>query len=121
MSKHTDWTALIWGEHVQGHESEAAHQVQCGKHWAMVAEIPLSSCGTTHGEDGETRISEAEAIEHTYLIAAAPDMLEALEELLAIAPHKPPGEGLIEGIEFRHAEALKRARAAIAKAKGEAC
>lgn len=47
-------------------------------------------------------------------------LLDALEELLAVAPHKPPGAGLIEGIEFRHAEALKRARAAIAKAKGEA-
>lgn len=53
------------------------------------------------------------------LMAAAPDLLEALEEMLAVAPSRAPAAGVIVGIEDRHANAISKARAAIAKAKGE--
>lgn len=52
------------------------------------------------------------------LIAAAPDLLEALKGLLAVAPSKAPAAGLIVGIEEKHKAAIAGARAAIARAEG---
>ena len=54
------------------------------------------------------------------LIAAAPELLEALIALLGVAPSKAPGAGLIVGAEEKHANALQAARAAINKATGDA-
>ncbi len=54
------------------------------------------------------------------LIAAAPEMLDALIALLIVAPSKAPGAGLIVGAEEKHANALQAARAAIKKATGDA-
>lgn len=63
--------------------------------------------------------SPTEQEANARLIATAPELLEALEELLAVAPAHPPAAGLIVGIEERHSLAIKRARAAIAKAMGD--
>ena len=54
------------------------------------------------------------------LIAAAPELLDALIALLGVAPSKAPGAGLIVGAEEKHANALQAARAAIKKATGDA-
>jgi len=53
-----------------------------------------------------------------HLIAAAPDLLEALRELLAVAPAVAPAAGIIVGIEDRHRRAIAAAKAAIRKAEG---
>ena len=52
------------------------------------------------------------------LIEAAPCLLAALKALIAVAPAKAPGAGLIVGIEEKHKAAIAAARAAIAKAEG---
>ena len=54
------------------------------------------------------------------LIAAAPELLDALIALLGVAPSKAPGAGLIVGAEEKHANALQAARAAIKKATYQA-
>ena len=54
------------------------------------------------------------------LIAAAPELLDALIALLGVAPSKAPGAGLIVGAEEKHANALQAARAANKKATGDA-
>lgn len=59
------------------------------------------------GDDGSDTESEANAA----LVSAAPDLLAALEESIEYSPYK----GESEETPF-----LRRARAAIAKAKGEA-
>jgi hypothetical protein len=53
------------------------------------------------------------------VFAVSEELLEALKEVLAMAPAKAPGAGLIEGIEVRRAAAIAAARAAIAKAEGK--
>jgi hypothetical protein len=69
-------------------------------------------------EDPDTSDDEKEA--NARLIAAAPELLEALIALLGVAPSKAPGAGLIVGAEEKHANALQAARAAIKKATGDA-
>ena len=56
---------------------------------------------------------------NTRLIAAAPELLEALEAVMAILPACPKNTG-IAGIEARYNFAVVGARAAIAKAIGGA-
>jgi hypothetical protein len=63
-------------------------------------------------------ISRGSSYENARLIAAAPDLLEALKSLLAVAPSKAPAAGLIVGIEEKHKAAIADSRAAIAKAEG---
>ena len=58
--------------------------------------------------------------ENARLIAAAPELLDALIALLGVAPSKAPGAGLIVGAEEKHANALQAARAAIKKATYQA-
>ena len=53
------------------------------------------------------------------LILASRELLQALENLLAVAPAKAPAAGLLVGIEDRHAKAIKAASDAIRKAKGK--
>lgn len=69
-------------------------------------------------DDGQElrMISRGSCYEDACLISAAPDLLDALKMLLAVAPAKAPAAGLIVGIEAKHADAIKAARAAIAKA-----
>ena len=69
-------------------------------------------------EDPDTSDDEKEA--DARLIAAAPELLDALIALLGVAPSKAPGAGLIVGAEEKHANALQAARAAIKKATGDA-
>lgn len=73
--------------------------------------------GSRHGETPNMVIdcmTEADC----HLIAAAPDLLEALQAVLAILPVCPQNTG-IAGIEARYNCAVVGARAAIAKATGE--
>lgn len=69
-------------------------------------------------EDPDTSDDEKEA--NARLIAAAPELLDALIALLGVAPSKAPGAGLIVEAEEKHANALQAARAAIKKATGDA-
>lgn len=57
------------------------------------------------------------AAEGDALIA---ELVAALELLLAVAPAKAPGAGLLVGAEARHGAAIAKARAALAKARGQA-
>ena len=73
----------------------------------------VAACGPT-----EAGLEQQEA--NARLIAAAPELLDALIALLGVAPSKAPGAGLIVGAEEKHANALQAARAAIKKATGAA-
>ena len=73
----------------------------------------VAACGPT-----EAGLEQQEA--NARLIAAAPELLDALIALLGVAPSKAPGAGLIVGAEEKHANALQAARAAIKKATGDA-
>ena len=69
-------------------------------------------------DGADPRVGSVEA--NARLIAAAPDLLEALRALLAVAPYHAPGAAHgVMGAEERHASAIKAARAAIAKAEGK--
>lgn len=70
----------------------------------------------TFGPRNPTEDESVERHATGHLIAAAPELLKALRELLALAPAVAPASGLIMGIDKRHAAAIKAARAAIAKA-----
>lgn len=60
------------------------------------------------------------AIANARLISAAPELLQALQSMLQWMPVYPAGADGIVGGREAHAEAIKAARAAIAKATGEA-
>jgi hypothetical protein len=53
------------------------------------------------------------------LIAAAPELLKALVDLMRVMPVLPEAAKTIRGIEQQYDAANRAARAAIAKAKGE--
>ncbi len=55
------------------------------------------------------------------LIAAAPELLEALRMLLNVTPAEPPAAGKLIGAERRHYDAIMAAKAAIRKAEGIGC
>ena len=81
--------------------------------------LPMVNVASVRGQfptDCPYGSSEANA----RLIAAAPELLDALIALLGVAPSKAPGAGLIVGAEEKHANALQAARAAINKATGDA-
>jgi hypothetical protein len=65
-------------------------------------------------------VPDAQLDADARLVAAAPELLDALRELLSLAPAVAPAAGLIVGIENRHRLALDAARAAIKRATGEA-
>ena len=76
--------------------------------------------GATPGYLAEVRdCGSGDVQANALLIADSPDLLDALRELLAVAPSTPPAAGLIVGIEQRHRAALDAARAAIKKATGD--
>lgn len=81
--------------------------------------LPMVNVASVRGQfptDCPYGSSEANAC----LIAAAPELLDALIALLSVAPSKAPGAGLIVGAEEKHANALQAARAAIKKATCDA-
>jgi len=81
--------------------------------------LPMVNVASVRGQfptDCPYGSSEANA----RLIAAAPELLDALIALLGVAPSKAPGAGLIVGAEEKHANALQAARAAIKKATCDA-
>ncbi len=81
--------------------------------------LPMVNVASVRGQfptDCPYGSSEANA----RLIAAAPELLDALIALLNVAPSKAPGAGLIVGAEEKHANALQAARAAIKKATCDA-
>lgn len=90
------WVASEWFD--RDHEGECQAQ---GWHFGTPDGFRLPLCSNTAAD-----LSEAEA--NARLIAAAPDLLAALERLLASGDVRDAGE----------AGALKQARAAIAKATG---
>jgi len=79
---------------------------------ALLAPVAWCSVASTHGASGSQSIDAAEARANARLIAAAPDLLEALEKLYrAVSDVTSSVEDLGYGEEL--------ARAAIAKAKGD--
>lgn len=58
--------------------------------------------------------SEADA----RLIAAAPELLEALRMVMNVLPAEPPAAGKLIGAERRHYDAIMAAKKAIRKAEG---
>jgi len=72
--------------------------------------VGVADCMSFNGPE----IEECEA--NARLIAAAPELLQAVIDLLAVAPSKAPAAGLLVGIEEKHAEAIRNAKQAIAKA-----
>ena len=81
--------------------------------------LPMVNVASVRGQfptDCPYGSSEANA----RLIAAAPELLDALIALLGVAPSKAPGAGLIVEAEEKHANALQAARAAIKKATCDA-
>lgn len=71
--------------------------------------VLIAEAGTVLHETGRTP---------RQLVDERAELLAALRELLAVAPAKPPGAGIIVGIEDRHRAAINAARAAIAKEDG---
>lgn len=78
----------------------------------------IGHAGQLREDDWKT--GHIERRSNARLIAAAPELLDALIALLGVAPSKAPGAGLIVGAEEKHANALQAARAAIKKATGDA-
>jgi hypothetical protein len=85
MSNYTPgpWVAFIEGEEQQFGTS---HVISAGPHMATVAEVPLSSVASIHGEDGETEITAEQAKANARLIAAAPKLLQACAAAIAGFP-----------------------------------
>ena len=101
------WTKGPWVKKTQRVKNADEWQI-VGDGWGVANVSPLLRAGGyTEGES------------NANLIAAAPDLYEALEGLLAVAPAKAPASGLIIGIDKQHAAAITAARAALAKARGE--
>jgi hypothetical protein len=69
-------------------------------------------------EDWDKPICAVNDEEHARMIAAAPEMLEALQAIAATNPNNTPMTN--DQIRNAYAKALFTAKAAIAKAKGEA-
>lgn len=76
-----------------------------------LASVAWCSVASTHGASSSQSIDAAEARANARLIAAAPDLLEALEE--AIRDHDDFEDGRLSG------NTVATMYAAIAKAKGE--
>lgn len=83
--------------------------VASGKRGLLVAQIATGSVSSAFG--GSFCIDEAEAQANVRLIAAAPDLLAALKDML-------PEENMNEKHLRPDFETCERARAAIAKAEG---
>lgn len=84
----------------------------------VCAIAPVAWCGaaSTYGASSTQRIDAAEARANARLIAAAPDLLEACEILTEAQRRADAGE---HGGFGCYVDAVDKARAAIAKAKGE--
>lgn len=102
MSKHTKgpWTADIVDDMLWEINSSGAD-------WASIAEVTANILGAL-------RVSTEDAEANAWLIAAAPELLEACKAILASAPNQVMRDT------HPYAIALKAVRAAIAKAEGGA-
>ena len=110
MSKHTEgpWRA------------QQKIDERLNPYWIIVAEhLGMDGCLARTWEPIEVGESGAKA--NAHLIAAAPDLLEALEDLVPIVDALDSGMAKFADIlgETEPAPEAEKARAAIAKAKGE--
>ena len=85
------------------------------QNWKVVTNPIKNRLSVDTGEEGMITPGEglqrsAEHDQMAYLIAAAPDLLAALEELLSVC---------VEELDPARTPEMKQARAAIAKAKGQ--
>jgi len=83
--------------------------------WSVIDDHPGKACFDIHGEHGDIyitvyRIDENRASHNAHLIAAAPDLLEALQKLL---------EDVCSNNDSALGYRVDEARAAISKALGE--
>lgn len=109
MSKHTPgpwWVALgsAFGGRCYSGISSKNHD--------FLAEVVVQM------EDDDKWAEQLQA--NARLISAAPELLQALQSMLQWMPVYPAGADGIVGGREAHAEAIKAARAAIAKATGKA-
>lgn len=122
-AKHTPgpWDCLIEGVEQQGGDS---HTISAGEHFATVAMVPISSDASTDGEEGQTIITESEAIANARLIAAAPTTAEKSMAftLLVEAFLRPDAapESMRNVSEAELAAAMYELRAHLARATGSA-
>ena len=77
--------------------------------------------GPWHVATGGQQIRRGEGVANAHLIAAAPDLLAALQE---ITPAMPPADapchvGIVPQSQCAHCQRIARAHAAIAKATGD--
>jgi hypothetical protein len=101
MSKHTKGPWVVDGKHYRGTLDEHYHAITAG-------------CGYhLNDEDDGFEIAGCISTANARLIAAAPELLEALE--MAVAEYEKLPHSL--GYEFTHLSAM---RTAIAKARGKA-
>lgn len=115
------WTALIWGENIQGGELPH-HEIftEVNGCFVSLAEVPLAVTAEDMEPDGKggsrvcasARLNQRECEANARLIAAAPELLDALK---ALTKDIPWGIGADQIHPDWHA-----ARAAIAKAEGRA-
>lgn len=75
--------------------------------------------GSSHDAEHIGGITKEESEANARLIAAAPELLEALDEMTAICAACTFENIYIRGQYFNREGSVERARAAIAKAKGE--
>lgn len=115
MSKHTRGPLEVAIAEINGSD-------MTGLHWAVKTEGPTSEALCITGFVGEGGEEEERSIADAHLYAAAPDMLEALEEVMRghgiydTAVAKSAGRAMAE----IYMETGDKIRAAIRKAKGEA-
>lgn len=86
------------------------------RYWASLATVTQRDPHPTEGGG----ISLATAYANARLIAAAPDLLEHLETLLAIVENEFP-TSTVRGLKTDEARAMEAARAVIKRARGEGC
>ncbi|HDK7229040.1 TPA: hypothetical protein PTV58_002654 [Cronobacter sakazakii] len=90
--------------------------------WMVIDDHPQMACFDIHGEHGDIyitiyRVDENRASHNAHLIAAAPDLLEALQDMLSGWKYIREQHGDLYGVGWDRAQ--DKAQAAISKALGE--
>lgn len=98
MSAHTP------GPWILGNEDEQCCDVECGGGRTSVSLNRFDSLMRD-----EFHISRAEMLANAHLIAAAPELLEALRELLALGQQESIEDGELEAAQKAARDAIKKA------------
>ena len=88
----------------------------CGLVWSAAADIPVASCDLREELIPDHFAPLAERQANARVIAAAPDLLEALQRLMSLMHHDSLGEAPND---YDWGDAANESAKAIAKARGE--